>query len=494
MSLKEFEEFHYEVFNLPRDSFTNFNINKIKSLGEYLFSIKRSFPCIGGLKLTDIYVEIHLYLKSADISHPNNDFESLFDLSLSEIDSIRQYYKITGRKFRHWMELASLLGLLLNAKKGTGRTLSEFTEEIYLMPSASLKTLLRNKILSINTLDNPGLNNLKSSFLYKKLNFRPAMAIIKYLNKVARGCTKFELSIFFGRPDYLLNSEDEIVKSALNMGKNFPLDQESQIQHYFDLRGWVDKGGNIYEYSSSQQPYFKFNAFFILMEAVGLIKIDPENMVIITDFSKSLFSTSYAPELIELEALIDEVEKVDTDDKIANKVTSNRSKLIGQLLQSDKNFLEKANLKASSKSGLIQSYYPVARRLKRDALISEISKEQAAYTCQGCGVPTFKNKNNNNYVESHHIIEYNKKEEGPDVLQNLLVLCSNCHSKVHFARLDVVDDFYQELRSNNAITLDQFKEIHIKFNMLKVKHVNILHNKNIISNRETKELLDLIKN
>jgi len=493
MSLKEFEDFHKEVLNLPRDSFTNFDIQKIKSLGEYLFSIKRSFPHDGGLKLTNIYIEIHIYLKSATIAHPNNDFESLFNLNLSEVESVKQHYTKVGRRFRHWMELASLLGLLMNAKKGSGRVLSEFAEEIYLIPSTSLKTLLRNKILSINVLDNPGLNNLKSSYLYKNLNFRPAMAIIKYLSEMARECTKFELSIFFGRPNYLLNSEDDIVKSALEVGKKFPLNQDKQIQYYFDLRGWKDEDGYIYEYSPSQQPYFKFNAFFILMEAVGLVRLGLKKGVIITDFSKSLFSTSYAPELVELEALIDEVEKIDSNDKIANKIANNRSKIIGQLLQSDKKFLERVNLKASNKSGLIQSRSSATNRLKRDTLITEISKEQVKYTCQGCEIPTFQNKNNNNYVESHHIIEYNKKEEGPDVLQNLLVLCPNCHSKIHFARLDVVDSFYKGLRASNAITLDQFKEIHTKFSMLKIKHINILNDKKIINNSETKELLDLIK-
>ena len=54
-------------------------------------------------------------------------------------------------------------------------------------------------------------------------------------------------------------------------------------------------------------------------------------------------------------------------------------------------------------------------------------------------------------------------EEGPDVLQNLLVLCPNCHSKIHLSNPDITPLFYKELRESNAIRLDQFKEMHNNF-------------------------------
>ena len=107
-------------------------------------------------------------------------------------------------------------------------------------------------------------------------------------------------------------------------------------------------------------------------------------------------------------------------------------------------------------------------------------------------IQLFKDKHDNNYVETHHIIEYNKTEQGPDVLQNLLVLWPNCHSKIHFSNLDTVHSFFNQLREKKAITLDQFKEIHTNFKMLKLSHIKILCNKNIISKNEEIELIKFI--
>ena len=76
MSRKEFDTFNKEVLNLPRESF-NFDITKIKSLAEYLFAIKNTFPP-DGLKYPDIYFAIHHYLKSNAIAHPNNNFELFY--------------------------------------------------------------------------------------------------------------------------------------------------------------------------------------------------------------------------------------------------------------------------------------------------------------------------------------------------------------------------------------------------------------------------------
>lgn len=495
MSLQSFNRFHNEVFNLPRDSFSNFDILKVKSLGEYLYSVKNSFS-IEGLTLSEIYVELHFFLQNNTIENPNADFEALFDFELTEINDVKANYRDTqGRKFRHWMELASLLELLSNKEFGNNRSrrvLSSFTEEIFLIPNSVLRTFLRDKILSINTLNSSGLSNLNSFELYRNLNFRPAMAILKYLYILNRPCTRFELSIFFGRPDYSLDSEDEIIENAVSIGRDFPPNREEQIQVFFERMGWKDEQGNYYSYSASQQPYFKFNAFFILMDAVGLINYDVNNsLILLSEFSSSLFSSETLPETVELESLLNEVEQLDTEEDIAGKVTKNRAELIAELLEADKDFLNEANKKASLKSGTVQ-VSTQSERLRRDELIREISKQKASYVCQGCNQETFIDKNGNNFVESHHIIEYNTKEEGPDILQNLLVLCPNCHSRIHFARIDIVEQFYSRLRETNAITLDQFKEIHTKLNMLRTKHIEILLKKNIISEEESTELLELI--
>ena len=53
----------------------------------------------------------------------------------------------------------------------------------------------------------------------------------------------------------------------------------------------------------------------------------------------------------------------------------------------------------------------------------ELSKIRANYTCQVSGLPTFKDSKGNNYVESHHIIEFNG-EDGPDII--CLLYTSRC--------------------------------------------------------------------
>jgi hypothetical protein len=487
MSRVEFDTFHTEVLNLPRESF-NFDIYKIKSLSEYLFVVKNSFPS-DGLKLSDIYFEIHNYLKKNNINLPNDKFESLFNLDLNETSSIKQNYKREGRTFRHWMGLAKLFSLLKNNEKKSA--FSDFAKEIYLMSNDDLKIHLREQILSINTIDNPHLKSLDSSYLYENLDYRPAIAILSYLNILGRKCTQFELAVFFGRPDHSLNSEGEIIRAAVKIGRKFPITQAEQEQYYFvDLCGWGDEDGNHYEYNSSQQSYFKFKTFFLIMESVGLIQIN-NNQISLTDYSRDIFEKQNIEDTL-LDDLYNELDTFDSDEKVVNEVINNHPNILSRLIHDDPKFIEKANLKASQKSSSLQSQSSDGIKFKRNKLIVEISKIQASYICQGCNFFAFKDKHNNNYVETHHIIEYNKTEQGPDVLQNLLVLCPNCHSKIHFSNLDTVHSFFNQLREKKSITLDQFKEIHTNFNMLKLSHIKILCNKNIISKNEEIELIKFI--
>ena len=495
MSRQQFVTFHNEVFNLPRDSFSNFDILKVKSLAEYLYSIRFSFPDTG-LTLSEIYLHLHFFLRNNDISNPNNDFEELFNLDLEEVNDVKYLYtNNTGRKFRHWMELASLLDLLANFEHGvksSRRVLTNFTEEIFLIPSTLITPLIRDKVLSINTKSNPGLGNLDSYTNYQNLDYRPAYAILNYMYRIQRHCTRFELAVFFGRPDYSLATEAEIIDEAVELGATFPLTQSEQIEFYFRYKNWVDVNDNIFTYATSQEPYFKFNAFFILMDSVGLVNYDvANNSLSLTPFSNSLFSADISPEAIELENLISEIENVSDDSSLTEKVAKNRAELISNLISNDDFFVENLNQKAAAKSGIATTTTQTTK-WKRDELIKEVSKQKANYDCQGCSKPTFIDRHENNFVESHHILEYNTKERGPDVLQNLIVLCPNCHSKIHFARIDIVEDFYRDMRARNIITINQFTEIHTSLNLLKQNHINILLQKCIINEAEAAELNELI--
>lgn len=80
----------------------------------------------------------------------------------------------------------------------------------------------------------------------------------------------------------------------------------------------------------------------------------------------------------------------------------------------------------------------IISRLKRNnGLVRELKERYKK--CQLCGF-TFKKKDGKNYVEIHHIIPLSKK--GIDKKKNTLVLCANCHRKMHFA--DVSLSLYEK--------------------------------------------------
>ncbi len=49
--------------------------------------------------------------------------------------------------------------------------------------------------------------------------------------------------------------------------------------------------------------------------------------------------------------------------------------------------------------------------------------------CQICGF-TFKKRNGGNYSEAHHLIPLG--ENGSDKISNIIIVCSNCHSQLHY--------------------------------------------------------------
>lgn len=69
------------------------------------------------------------------------------------------------------------------------------------------------------------------------------------------------------------------------------------------------------------------------------------------------------------------------------------------------------------------------RSYVRDQFLARQSKEAAGYACQICGDQVEDPVIARRFVHSHHIEPLGEK--GQDVLENLIVLCPNCHSRVH---------------------------------------------------------------
>lgn len=486
MLKEDFDEFHKQVLNMPRESFSNFNLGTLRSIAEYLELINTDIDS-EGCSLKDLYIKIHFALKENNIINPNERFENLFDISLEDIEDIEINYEKNGRLFRHWMELAKLLELLVHSNFGSGKRgnliVSSFNTELHKSEQKLFFVLLRDKVLSINIKNNPHIQDLKSVYYYKDLYFRPAVAILVYLLLLNRPATKFELSIFFGRPDRTLEFEDKIIENAYNIGKNFSLDLKQQELSFFRMKGWISESHKTVYYRTSQQSYFKFNSFFILMEAVGLIEIK-EDLIYPTSYSIELAKNYSYLEYIQLQEIEKQIE--DENDEIQSTLIENRTELIIRLLSKDKNFREIANKKSASKGKIIKKTTKTFRQ--RDLILPIIAKIEANFICNGCSNKTFIGKDGYNYVETHHILEFNSLEDGPDVLENMVVLCPNCHALVHNATNDYIKNFYSDLRQRNNITITQFEKL-LEDKLISKKHIKLLLKKGIISNEEYKVLI-----
>ena len=110
--------------------------------------------------------------------------------------------------------------------------------------------------------------------------------------------------------------------------------------------------------------------------------------------------------------------------------------------------LKKRAQSANSKPGTRKSNSNIQ---ERDEFIAEYTKILAQGICQLCNEPApFKNKKNEPFLESHHIVWLSKG--GDDKLENTIALCPNCHRKMHI--LNCPKDVKYLLLANKKITVD----------------------------------------
>jgi 5-methylcytosine-specific restriction protein A len=77
----------------------------------------------------------------------------------------------------------------------------------------------------------------------------------------------------------------------------------------------------------------------------------------------------------------------------------------------------------------------VSTTIERNEYVSEFIKRRANGRCQLCNQQApFKNKKNEPYLESHHIIWLS--QGGEDTIENSVALCPNCHRKMHILNLE----------------------------------------------------------
>jgi len=486
-SRENFDEFNTLVLNIPRPSFSNVNINYLKSLARLLYMIPNDDK--EGYKLVDLYCKIHeLYI--SDIEIPDY-LKELFKYDLT-VSGARKYYSDTsnGRFFRQYAEVMEMWGLL---KDFNNNVLINYDvcEEFLDLDSDEYESL-RTKMLAMDIMDNScfiRLSNIKSKIANSTIfTYKPAVAILRYMDMINRPVSKFEIANLLAiiTPD--CRNESEILDNAIKIGKMLPSNINEHKNSFFDLMDWKDENGNYYNYAASQAPEFKFNTFVVFMKEYKFIIQNADESFELTQESVNILHDVVPPEIVELEKYIEIAEKEYSDKSLAEVILKGiKPSLLVTLASSDE------FIKTMNKRSLSRPHYDGKGKKIRNRLITELSKIRANYTCQVSKKPTFTDVNGHNYVESHHIIEING-EDGPDIIDNLLVVSPLYHELMHHACKEDLSEFYMQLRMNNVVTINTFKGMIDNYNCLEEKHIKALLNKHLITKNEYFDLIDYINN
>lgn len=482
---KKFNEFNTLVLNMPRHEFATMNVMFVKSLA----------ILIDGISLNDneeindkkLYLLIHQYLLSGyDESIPDYII-GLFNLSLTDAHSVNRYYdEIQGRKFRHLVDVMKMWGLLENAQSPKKVIVNRSVCQEFFMISKDTLESLRTKIVAMDISDNPMFQSLKNikriSDNGKIFSYKPAISILRYMKEINRPVSKFEISNLLGVIVPECKNSNELYDNAISIGKQMPSNLSEHQKWFFEYMNWKDENGNLFRYIPSSEPDFKFKSFFLFMKDLDLIKETENNSLILTNYAQKLLNEDIPVDIAELERYIDIAEKSYSDKDLADLIIYNiKPSLLKYVAQND-DFITAMNIRA-----LNNPKFDKKGKKVRNRLIAELAKVKANYTCQISNKPTFKDEKGNNYVESHHIIEFNG-EDGPDIIDNLLVISPLYHSWLHHACSEDIANLYDHIRKNNIVTIDLFKKMYDKYHCIKEKHINCLLKKKLISSIEFEEL------
>lgn len=487
--IDKFNSFHNQVINMPRDEFSETDIQKIQTIAYYLLLTERFVDSTGN-NYKEIMKIMSDNLRNSNISSPfrDSEFEERY-LSFSNIDT---HYEIQGRMFRHVMGTAAFFGMIKSSSRQ--KKLIDFNKcKEYLMASEkNLIGICRNNILNINIKDNDYIASQQGIVINTDIaDYRPAHAILNYIKSINRPATLFEISILLGRIDDV-QTEKEVLERALAIGSLLPSNEEEQINIFFRDMNWINSSGERYNYAASQEPHFKFKRFILFMINFGLLQYDRTDihLLVLTEYANELISSDIPDYIVDLDHLITEVEEDETYDEITENELSElilyqRNQQFLQAIRENEDLVEKINIRVLRNPKIING------KRQRNKIISELAKILAGYKCQYADRRTFKMPNGKYYVETHHIIEF-ANENGPDITDNLIVLGPEPHKLIHHAIKEEVDDLYRCLVDKNAIQIDRFRKMHNYYGCLTIDYVEILFRRKIINSIQKDELINLI--
>lgn len=483
-SIEKFDKFHNEVINMPRDHFSDMGFEKIKIIAGYLLitedtlsqkicNYKEILECIHNKMGLGIYPKIR-----------DKDLEDQYFIYTK---TINEHYKNVGRMFRHVMGLAVFFGLIISEAKQRKIINFEKCKEYVLSDNKTFMPVARNNLIMLMVKNNDYIKALSGIQYGLESDYRPAAAILKYMELIHRPVTKFEISILLGRVDEVYSHAD-ILKRALDIGRELPIRNEKEQKYYFfSNMGWKFENGTFFEYASSQSPDFKFNNFIVLMEQFELIKcIQNGKKYELTEYGKKIISDDISYLVADLENLIDIIENSDVDKEIADIIINQRNPELLELAKNDDKFIKKMNLRSIK--------YPKCDKdgkRVRNRLIAELAKIMVDYKCQYKQDHVFKMENGKYYCEAHHILEFST-ENGPDITNNLIVLGPEAHAAIHHGNSMERDNIFLQLIKNGSIQLKQFEEMITEYHCLNKNQILILEERKVITKKEKEHLLDLI--
>ena len=111
---------------------------------------------------------------------------------------------------------------------------------------------------------------------------------------------------------------------------------------------------------------------------------------------------------------------------------------------------ETENIKDENERNNINEIRNEATILLRNSFPQEEKNKihrRAQNKCEYCGCETFEKKNGEMYFEIHHIVHYS--DGGENSAQNCVLLCPNCHRKIHFAKEEIVKNMKEKLQNKN---------------------------------------------
>lgn len=478
-SISGFKRFHNEVINMPRDDFSSMSLGKIRTIAGYLLLTENKIKKEGiNYKETIEIINKELLNKNYP-KYRDVEFEKKYFL-YSDLDT---HYEKEGRMFRHIMSLCTFFGLISNFSRQKKKFNYDKCKEYYYSEDDLLIPVARNNLIMFNISDNDFIKSLSGIELQEAANYRPAYAILKYIKEIGRPVTKFEISVLLGRVDRI-QSENRILERALKIGRLLPGTQKEQIEVFFKNMNWMHKdSGHHFPYASSQEPYFKFNSFFIYLEHFDLINISNKTeLITLSQYTEEILDDNVPYLIADLENLLDAVDVHDR--KYLNDIILyQRYPELLKIAKNDPEFIQKMNFRSLKKKD--------KSKRTRNELIVELSKIKADYKCQYEQKLLFKMPNGKYYCEAHHIIEFST-ENGPDITENIVVLGPLAHKIIHHGAKEEVENVYMQLIKNGALHADRFRKMATTYKCLTKEHVHILHQKKIITNSEKEELEELI--